>query len=147
MELISPGAFSIDGRRECGPGTEEVQMQHHQMSQEMRECVDHCLRCHAICLETITHCLAMGGEHASPQHIVLLQDCAQICAASADFMLRGSEFHADTCGVCAAVCERCADECERMGSGDELMKRCAEICRECAESCRRMSRMSTTVSA
>jgi hypothetical protein len=111
------------------------------MSSEMQQCIQNCLNCHAICLETINHCLQMGGEHASAQHIELLQDCAQICAASADFMLRMSQFHPQTCGVCAAVCAACADECERMTDGNDFMARCAEACRRCAESCRQMSQM------
>jgi hypothetical protein len=109
------------------------------VSQEMQNCINECLSCHAVCLETINHCLQMGGKHAEPKHIVLLQDCAQICLTSADFMLRGSNFHAQTCGVCAAICNACADECESIADGAEFMQRCADACRRCAESCRQMS--------
>lgn len=114
---------------------------HHAMNQEMQECINNCQNCHAVCLETISHCLEMGGEHASAKHIGLLQDCAQICATSADFMLRMSNYHSQTCGVCAAICQACAEECERMATGDaaDVMQRCADACRKCAESCRRMS--------
>ncbi len=108
-------------------------------STEMEQCIDNCTQCHAICLETITHCLSKGGKHAAPDHIRLLQDCAQICATSADFMLRGSDLHGRTCAVCADVCTRCAESCERMGD-DEVMLGCAEMCRRCAESCRMMAR-------
>jgi len=104
----------------------------------MQECIDNCMRCHAVCVETITHCLKQGGKHAAPDHIRLLQDCAQICATSADFMLRDSEFHHLTCGACAEICARCAEACERMGN-DDMMRRCAEECRRCADSCRRMA--------
>ena len=114
-------------------------MAHKELSEEMRECISNCLDCHAVCVETIGHYLAMGGEHASPQHIRLLQDCAQICATSAEFMLRQSEFHPQTCGVCAEICDRCAEDCERMANGDELMLQCAEICRKCAESFQMMA--------
>jgi hypothetical protein len=113
----------------------------HQISKEMRECIENCSSCHSVCVETASHCLEMGGPHAAAGHIGLLLDCAQICATSADFMLRGSPFHAQTCGVCAAVCERCAEDCERLAGDDELMRRCAEVCRRCAESCRRMAAM------
>lgn len=106
---------------------------------DMQQCIQNCTECHRVCLETIQNCLSMGGQHASPEHIRLLQDCAQICRTSADFMIRGSELHTRTCGVCAEICQRCADECERMADGDAQMQRCAEVCRRCAESCRRMS--------
>ena len=96
-------------------------------------------------METITHCLQMGGEHAEAEHIRTLMDCTQICATSTDFMLRGSPAHADVCGVCADVCEECARTCEEMNGAE--MKRCAEQCRRCAESCREMAKMSSTASA
>jgi hypothetical protein len=104
----------------------------------MQECIDNCTECHAVCTETVMHCLRKGGEHAAPPHVRLLLDCADICRTSADFMLRRSELHTRTCGVCAEVCERCAEECERMAD-DEQMRRCAETCRRCADSCRRMA--------
>lgn len=120
----------------------------HERNQEMENCIENCQNCHAVCLETISHCLEMGGEHASPEHIKLLQDCVQICQTSADFMIRGSNFHAGTCGVCADVCERCAEHCEQMATGDmkDVMQRCADACRRCAESCREMSQKASGAS-
>jgi hypothetical protein len=109
------------------------------LSRDMQECVDNCVNCHAICVQTTAHCLELGGKHAAPEHIRLLQDCAQICATSADFMLRGSELHHRTCGVCAEACRACAEDCERMAGSDEMMRQCAEQCRRCAESCQRMA--------
>jgi len=109
------------------------------ISAEMRQCIEECTRCHAICLETVGHCLELGGKHADPAHIRLLLDCADICRTSADFMLRGSDLHPRTCGVCAEVCRACADSCERMGRDDQMMQQCAQQCRRCAESCERMA--------
>lgn len=116
-------------------------MPHQQMSQEMQDCIQNCLNCHAVCLETINHCLAMGGEHAEATHIGLLQNCAEICMTSAHFMLTMSDHHPQVCDVCATVCDACADSCESLASGDaaEFMQRCADVCRHCAESCRRMA--------
>lgn len=111
----------------------------HLLSADMRACVAECTSCHAVCVETAAHCLGMGGEHAGRHHQTVLLDCAQACAVSADFMLRGSDLHPRTCGVCAEACERCADECGRLAGGDALMLRCAEACRSCAASCRRMA--------
>lgn len=108
------------------------------VSKEMRDCIDECTNCAEICIETTTHCLMKGGKHADPTHIGLLQDCADICATSAKFMLRGSELHTRTCAVCAEVCDACARSCDSLGS-DDFMKRCAEACRRCAESCREMA--------
>jgi hypothetical protein len=107
--------------------------------QDMQHCIDDCTTCHAVCLQTIQHCLGKGGKHAARDHIRLLADCAQICRTSADFMIRGSELHAYTCGACAEICHRCADDCEQMAGDDAEMRRCADQCRRCAESCRQMA--------
>ena len=123
-------------------------MSHNEISGEMRACIDNCNSCHAICVEMISHCLSIGGDHADPQHIKLLQDCAQICMTSADFMLRTSEFHPQTCAVCADICIACAESCESLAEGGDLMQVCADMCRRCAESCRSMaSHSSATASA
>jgi hypothetical protein len=106
--------------------------------EQMQNCIQACTTCHGVCMETIQHCLKKGGKHAEPAHIRMLMDCAEICETSANYMLRGSDFHGMTCGVCAEVCERCADSCERF-TDDTMMQRCAEACRMCAQSCHEMA--------
>jgi hypothetical protein len=104
---------------------------------DLSHCIDTCHGCHDACLRAVRHLLT-GGHPAEGAHLRLLLDCAQICHTSEDFMLRGSELHILTCGVCAEVCERCAEECE--GRPDEpAMRECAEACRRCAESCAEMA--------
>ena len=93
-----------------------------------------------MCIETATYCLKKGGDHAEAGHIRLLLDCEEICQTSANFMLRGSSLHVQTCAACAEVCRACAAECEQMPQ-DEQMQRCVEACRRCAESCQRMTQM------
>ncbi|GIU94157.1 MAG: ferredoxin [Gaiellaceae bacterium] len=118
-------------------------MTHHltaeHVSADMRECIKLCSDCHDVCLETVAHCLDRGGEHARPDHVRALLDCAQACDTARDFMLRGSDLHAVVCRACADACERCADSCEAIGPDDDVMRNCAEICRRCAESCRSMA--------
>lgn len=111
---------------------------HTSITEEMRECIQECQGCHEVCLESITYCLEMSGEHADPRHIGLLLDCAEICQTSANFMLRGSGLHPYTCEVCAELCEACADSCEGF-TDDQMMQQCADVCRSCAESCRAMA--------
>jgi hypothetical protein len=111
-------------------------------SAQMKECIDACLSCGAICTETIRHCLEMGGKHAEMQHITIMLDCAEICQTSANFMLRGSAAHVETCSTCAAICRACEDSCRQL-TGEE-MKRCADECASCAESCERMAGIATT---
>lgn len=111
-----------------------------QTSAHMQQCIDDCLDCHSICLETLNHCLQMGGKHAEAGHVRLLLDCAEICQTGANFMLRDSQLHSRTCGVCAEACLRCAEDCERFRDDDQ-MTACAEVCRRCAASCQEMARM------
>ena len=106
---------------------------------ELQACIDECLICERICLETMSHCLELGGGHAEAAHIRALLDCAEICATSAGFMLRGSPLHGAVCAVCAEACERCAESCESLPEVDQQMEACAETCRRCTESCRRMA--------
>lgn len=108
------------------------------ISDQMTDCIDRCQSCQEVCLETIGHCLELGGKHAEAEHIRMLMACAEICDTSARFMLLGSKHHARTCEVCAEICEACAKDCERFGD-DEMMQQCAEACRRCAESCRQMA--------
>jgi hypothetical protein len=104
---------------------------------QIQECIVECDSCHDLCIETITHCLTVGGRHADPAHVTLLMDCAQICQTASDFMLRGSTLNRSACRVCTEVCEACAVSCAHL-DGDE-MKACTEACRRCAQACRRMA--------
>lgn len=110
-------------------------------NQKLLECIQNCRDCHAICEQTIIHCLRQGGVHAASDHQRILQDCAQICQLSEDFMLRGSPFHTNVCSICAQICLRCAQSCEQIGNGDSQMKTCADLCRKCAQSCEQMASM------
>lgn len=109
------------------------------ISPHLEKCIEACTKCHQICDETIEHCLFKGGHHADPTHIRLLRDCSQICALTADFMLRDSEFHHLSCGICADVCKTCAEDSEAIDAEDELMNLCAKSCRECVEACREIT--------
>ena len=110
-----------------------------QLNSQIQECIQNCLDCHSICLNTVsTYCIHQDGMHIEPAHVRLMLDCAEICETSANFMLRGSELHLRSCDFCAEVCDRCAKDCDRF-SNDSQMKACANMCRRCAESCRQMA--------
>jgi hypothetical protein len=104
------------------------------LDESMQECIENCSDCHDVCMATAMH----AAQSDLPlEHVRLLLDCAQICDTSRDYMLRESDLHPRTCGLCATVCETCAAMCETQGG--EMMARCAEVCRRCAASCREMS--------
>lgn len=109
---------------------------HHQISPEMKACIEDCLRCHSACLGMASHhCLAQGGRHVEPAHFRLMLSCSEICRSAADMMLIGSQHHGRVCAVCAEICDACAKSCDALGD----MADCVETCRRCAESCRRMA--------
>ncbi len=115
-------------------------MAHTTSHQEMMDqCIQECLNCHRLCLQTIQHCLRMSGMHEDPVHIGLLIDCAEICQTSANFMINRSGFHSKTCGLCAEICLVCEEDCRAVGRDDEVMRACADTCRRCAELCRTIS--------
>ncbi len=103
----------------------------------MQACINDCIDCQAVCMETMNYCLGMGGRHAEQSHIRLLLDCSEICRITADFMLRGSDFSIRSADLCAEACEKCARSCNRF-TADEFMKTCADVCRRCMDSCREM---------
>lgn len=105
---------------------------------EMQQCIQHCLHCYQTCLESITFGLRKGGAFAATENIQMLQDCAEVCLLSANFMIRDSNLHGRTCALCEQACQRCADMCERADSQepeDSQIKSCATMCRQCATSC------------
>jgi len=105
-------------------------------NRDMEQCIEHCMHCHRVRLETaMNHCLDAGGRHVEPHHFRLMINCSDICRVAGDFMLTRSELHAKTCAVCADVCDACAQSCEEIGG----MAACVRACRQCAESCRQMA--------
>ena len=108
----------------------------------VQRAIEDCTECHAICVQTMQYSVQQGGPYVAPDFLRLLEDCAQTCQTSEDFMLRGSPFSAAICTVCAEVCDQCAVSCDQVGRGtDAQLRACADQCRRCAESCRQMVHM------
>ncbi len=105
-------------------------------NQVVQRAIDDCKACHVICVQTIQYSIERGGPHVAPDHLRLLEDCAQLCQLSEDFMLRGSPISAAVCNLCADVCDQCAVSCT-----DAQLRACADQCRRCAGSCRQMAQM------
>jgi hypothetical protein len=119
-------------------GEHDAEQGHDEEHDEIQECIEACLNAHAVSTMTAQYCLTQGGEHADVSTVGLLLDCAELCQLSANFMLRGSPYHAITCDACAELCRACEEAC-RGFTNDEHMEHCAEVCAACAESCERMA--------
>ena len=85
------------------------------------------------------YCLQLGGRHATPNHIRLLMDCAQMCTTTVAYMARESSLHDRLCGLCSEMCRLCAESCEQTAGNEQMVKQCAELCRRCLASCERMA--------
>ena len=77
--------------------------------------VDWALSCDAAeaSLETAAYALGQGGALAAPDLIAMLTDCAELCQATANSMLRGSALHPVLCRACAEACDLCAAACSK----------------------------------
>lgn len=136
--MILPKAYASSGDGSGGGHPSLVQGGHH-IDEEMQKCIQLCRDCHAMCIQTIAHCLKLGGRHAAPEHIRLFQDCAQMCMTTVDYMLRESAFHDRVCHLCSDLCKQCGKDCEQVAGNDQMLKQCIELCRKCAESCEHMA--------
>jgi hypothetical protein len=117
---------------------DEHEHDHEHDGDEMQQCVEACLNCHAACTMAAQHCLAQGGELADIDMIGVLLDCAEMCQTSANFLLRGSPYHVVTCAACAEICRVCEEACRGV-SDDEQLRDCAETCAGCADHCEHMA--------
>jgi|APAra7269096870_1048528.scaffolds.fasta_scaffold04181_2 hypothetical protein len=101
-------------------------------------CIDDCLSCYRICLETaMNHCLVIGGRHLEKEHFKLMMACADLCRTTASIMLIDIEQHRIVCEACATICAACAKSCEEVGD----MEICAAACQSCATTCQKMADM------
>jgi len=108
-----------------------------QMGQvELQQCIQDCLNCHDACMQTARNCKQAGGDHAKPEHISMLQDCAEMCQTAAHFMQHNSPLYGYVTQACAQVTTHCATECEQKGDTD-----CANACRTAAWSCDQVTKM------
>ena len=100
------------------------------MDEEVEDCITACVACEAICLQTVYHCLKIGGARAAADHIRTLLDCSEMCRSTVHFMLAESAFQSRVCALCSEVCRRCEAACRALGEAQDL--RCAEACHCCA---------------
>lgn len=114
---------------ETEPGADEL------LREKMIDCIEKCMLCHQVVVQTMDYCLQKGGEFVKVDAMRTMLDCAQITTVAADFLARNSELHIFTCRACAEACLSCALSCEDMGEETEVMQTCAEVCHLAAKSC------------
>jgi hypothetical protein len=108
-----------------------------QMNQQMRDCAKICEETFNVCTETRLQCLQTGGSHGNPDHIALLEICADICELSAKALRFAAPQQVYLAEVCARICGECAEQCQSL-EGD-LMRTCEETCLRCEDACNELS--------
>jgi hypothetical protein len=107
------------------------------MHSHLDDCIQDCLDCHRVCLETVTH-LSAAGRRVDPAHIRVLWSTAELVRASAGLLRAPGVDHGAAVAACADVCDRSAGYCEEYPD-DAQMAACAAACRRCAEACRQVA--------
>ncbi|HEX6483490.1 MAG TPA: hypothetical protein VF043_31980 [Ktedonobacteraceae bacterium] len=85
---------------------------------EFQQCVQDLQTCHDVCLQTVDNSIQAGGDHAKPQYIWMLQDCAELCHVTTYFLQHDSPLFGYVTSACAQVTQHCAEECQLMGDTD-----------------------------
>jgi hypothetical protein len=114
----------------------------HGLGEQIEDCIVKCLDCRSICVKVVDHYLRLRSVKSECPDIRSLLNCSEICATTARFMLRGSEFSRELCLFCAEVCKSCAGQFSGLRREAEI-EACAAACRQCAECCERMARVAT----
>ncbi|MBO4248975.1 four-helix bundle copper-binding protein (plasmid) [Halomicrobium sp. IBSBa] len=104
------------------------------LSDEQRECIEHCNEAAEVCEWCADECL---GESEMEECARLCRDVADIASLHARLVARGSTYSTDLAAICAEVCEACAQECETHDA--DHCQVCRDVVQTCAESCRRMA--------
>lgn len=108
-----------------------------QMTQVRLDCIASCRACQDSCTRMAS--LLPGKLVFHTDHFHLMLDCAQMCGATADFLIRDSAWHGAVCDMCARICKASAQSCEH--SGD--MEECAQNCLTCAALCLQVAQATT----
>ncbi len=62
---------------------------------EMQACMDACMDCHKMCMETMTYCMSKGGKEMDKNMMSMMsmmRDCSEMCMMCMNMMMSGSEF-------------------------------------------------------
>ena len=126
-----------DRVEEAGSEAQLVQGGHHS-DDEMQKCIELCRDCHAMCTQTVGHCLNSVGAMQHRPHSLnggLRADVRNQRRIPASGVIVSRPDVPSLCGGCAGS----AGSCEQVGGDDQMVKQCAEMCRRCADSCERMA--------
>lgn len=95
--------------------------------------------CAQVCTSCADACLAEPMVADLVRCIRLNLDCADVCHATAQVLMRQTATEAalwrELVNTCRTACRLCAEECERHAGMHEHCRICADHCRACARVC------------
>ena len=108
-------------------------------TESMIEALTSLAHCQQVCLSCADACLEEESIDELRSCIRMNLECAAICSATAESILRQTEgshtiAHAQL-HACALACQACADICALHGEHHEHCRICAKHCRNCQEKC------------
>lgn len=95
-------------------------------TQHFRNCIDACNAAFAYALEED------ADEYADA--IRALVDTVEVCGATANLVVRASDFAEQAEELCAEVTKACEEALEEFGD-DPVLAAAADACRECSDAC------------
>jgi hypothetical protein len=104
------------------------------MSPHVDDCLEACLECHRICLETVSY-LTTAAHAVGAEDMRLLFNTAEVCGTNASLLRAGGDRHGAASLACAELCEQAARYCDGRGA-DPRLQACAAACQRCAVACR-----------
>ncbi|MDR6225141.1 mannose-6-phosphate isomerase-like protein (cupin superfamily) [Desmospora profundinema] len=90
--------------------------------------------CQAVCDHMVTMVASMHDVSYRSRQLLLLRDCADICALTAQMSARSSYISKQMALLCAHICDLCGQECLRYP--DPHSQHCAQVCLHCTSVCR-----------
>jgi hypothetical protein len=95
--------------------------------------------CEVVCEQMTTILKSKPDVQNRIRQLMLLRDCADICALTAKYIARRSPFAKHMAGLCATVCQVCGTECSRFPDAES--QHCAQVCWHCAQVCQSFAMM------
>ncbi|WP_447642739.1 MULTISPECIES: four-helix bundle copper-binding protein [Chitinophagaceae] len=106
-------------------------------SVKITECLDACLACMAACNLCASSCLNESDADKMMHCIAIDNQCAVVCACTANLLAMQSPYVSGIVALCSIVCDACALECGKHTHAH--CRVCADACVRCSELCRELA--------
>lgn len=99
-----------------------------------QELIDKLNVCITACESCADKCLDEENIEMMVECIRLDKDCADVCRAAVNLLIRQSDMTDRILQICSEVCHDCSEECRKHEM--QHCQDCARACHECEEACK-----------